>query len=786
MNSIFKLLLLVLITPSIACQSNQQTRVMLPGAKYYDVTDPASWGGDPAIAATADDDSDDDAIAINAAIAKAQELLSQESNEWNFQQIIYVPAGRYHLRTPIIVPKIIEVTRHRSRPTLNSMAIWLQGSGCKESTFEVVKNGDVWGTPTKPTSVVQFAEYSLDGYISHGNHNFQLFASDFAIEIPDNLPYTVGISWGGANHGGVNNVNIRAGKNSGYTGLALTEYNNGPGLIRNMFIEGFNTGVEIHDGWGETYGLQNITCRNQCEGGTAFFIADKQITIEGLYSEQSSSTVLPIHLSDDKAGVNSSAGGFPHLILVGGKVSCSEPSSQPVVKIDCGHSYIRDLECIGYAKKGVVDHGVAREITSEYVSIHGKTAEQRDNVAVSYNAPAESLRLPIKKAPKWDKKALFSLFDRGDYTTVDHTMLKDGALNVATSWVIVDPRKEDDDTQLLQAALNSGAKYVGLLNHEPLLLSAPIVVNGKGSPKKVELIFGHMTDIDVAESFYNRPDVDTPSTNTLFTLETGESETLFIDGIHFVDGSKMVDSYFADFTLFYNNAKQCVVFEDVRSKFANKSYLNGEQAYGEDVFFTNVEFAYNGVFCDVLVDVVNQNVWGRQFNIEGPITSLGEHIYQGKECSFYSEHPRLRNRGGNVWVILSKLGEHHGVFTQVEDGGKSEHLGVFFNICCKASWIHRVNAPNGVVIGKGSELSLVGQERLRAISKTDPASSPIPHQNRFVEVINTDGEVKAIKGTELPTYLKIEGIDPFAATDYTDYKVHNLFRVCGVLRVAAK
>ena len=48
---------------------------IMPGTKIWDITDPASWGGDPALAATPDNPADDDAPAINAAMAAVSILF---------------------------------------------------------------------------------------------------------------------------------------------------------------------------------------------------------------------------------------------------------------------------------------------------------------------------------------------------------------------------------------------------------------------------------------------------------------------------------------------------------------------------------------------------------------------------------------------------------------------------------------------------------------------------------------------------------------------------------------
>jgi len=98
-----------------------------------------------------------------------------------------------------------------------------------------------------------------------------------------------------------------------------------------------------------------------------------------------------------------------------------------------------------------------------------------------------------------------------------------------TAWVIVDPSKAKEDTLLLQAAFNSGAKYVGLLNNESFYISNNIVVNrNKG---KVELIYGYRSEIMGDKNLRLRENMEIPNNKCLFTIETGSAKSLIIKGI---------------------------------------------------------------------------------------------------------------------------------------------------------------------------------------------------------------------------------------------------------------
>ena len=282
-------------------QPNATRNKLLPGAKIYDVTKPESWGG--TIKATPNDATDDDAIAINQAIQKAVDFVSQNmtnraraNNKEVYQQVILIPEGDYHLASAIILPTLtLEYEGEKYDKKEN--AIWIYGRGIDLTRF-ILKNASeigVFGLPDAPKPLIQYAQYNY-GQEASGNLNFQLWATDYSIIIPNDQPNAIGISYGCANMGAVRNLYIKAEGNAGHTGFALVQYNNGPGWVEHVTIEGFDTGIEISDGFGETYSFNDIKLLNQNPGGKGICVSDKLIAIEGLTSEQDEPDVLPVFL----------------------------------------------------------------------------------------------------------------------------------------------------------------------------------------------------------------------------------------------------------------------------------------------------------------------------------------------------------------------------------------------------------------------------------------------------------------------------------------------------------
>ena len=121
------------------------------------------------------------------------------------------------------------------------------------------------------------------------------------------------------------------------------------------------------------------------------------------------------------------------------------------------------------------------------------------------------------------------------------------------------------------------------------------------------------------------------------------------------------------------------------------------------------------------------------------------------------------------------MGEYNGVFVETGDGGKTELLSAFLNEALDATQFPPT--PSSGLPGRPRRrhaCSFVGQERPRGRGK-------VPHANMFARVETTRG-LQVVKGTDLPTYLTYEGMDPFRDTDPQRYFEENTFRVMGLFR----
>ena len=737
--------------------------MILPGSKIYDVTRPEQWGGDVP-PATPDDPTDDDSIAINAALQAAAKEIERIrpaiEADWEgdehavYQQLIFVPQGTYDLAAPIVFPRTEAYPRERWDS--KERFLWLQGAGRGRTTFRLKPAAkiDVLGINGRPQPVVEVVPY--DPLTYQGNDNYLLWVTDCTIEIPSDQPHAVGMSFGTANMGGVRRVAVRAQPGGGAVGLALVQRNNGPGLVENFIVEGFDRGIEIVDPWGEGFALADITLRNQNPGGVALSVADKQIGIENLVIEQNEPDVTPILLHDDDHP-NFKHGGAPHLTLVDASIRSTVPARVPAIRIECGHSYLRNVETKGYGAAVVHDHGRQRSFPGgeigEYVSVHGNTDDEAANVVVdTIDGPATSLHLPLRQASSVPEHAAEALAD-GDFTVLSQLNVDRGETDTETAWVIVDPTRADDDTDLFQAALDSGSRYVGVLNHQPVTISRTLVINGDEGGK-VELIFGAMTEFENVGA------------DVLFRIHSGTAPRLLIEGFRIAARDRMD----AEYLVFENGSDREVSFRDLMID-ASRIYRNRESAVGSKVFFNNVCFVAYGRHAGSMLVFDRQQVWARQFDVERLTTNTSV--------------PLIVNRGGTLRVMSQKYGEHHGVFVRTEEGGQTELLSAFLNVARTSDHSPASPVPHVVVSGATSEFSIVGQERVRArFDEKGRATNPLPHRGEFA-VWEKNGQRVVIAGTSLPTYLRFDDADPMTDDTPGNYEERNRYRVAGLLRVGA-
>ncbi|MGB0792371.1 MAG: glycosyl hydrolase family 28-related protein [Opitutales bacterium] len=761
---------------SAASSLNWDAHSLLPGALVFDVTD-ARFGAVP-------DDGKDDTKAIQAAIAAAAALEQSKKGRYYKQQVIYLPEGTYDISDTLACVMNNGNPAHKGRFEIPGSEgfQWIWGDGVGKTILRLRSAEEIgtFGSAEAPKPVLQTSRYSYDRKQS-GNSKFQLWVTDLSIVVPDDQPHAVGLSYGVANMGAVKRVHIQAEGNGGHTGLALVQNNNGPGMIADVRVDGFNTGIEINDPSGKNFYLKRIELVNQNADGVGLAVSDKVIAIENLVVRQRYAAVTSVLLRNTKSE-QSSTGGMAHLTLLNPQFhhAAGVKSAAMAIRIEQGHLYMRGADFKGYGDKPIDDHGRLRPATSgELVLVHGHTKEEKSNVVVAIDgAPARSLHLPLKSTPEIPARA-WERLKAEDYTTVSQKDIKGGHLSVSTDWVIVKPSGADD-TQLLQAALDSGARYIGLLNGTDFVVKDTLHVNRSGTLGNVELIYGHMSNVLLAGSITRSPPYMQLNNYVGLHLHSGRHEQLFIHGLQLLTRSPESSNWRAeDFQVIQNDAACTVTLVDIRAKAGPRAYRNGAAAEGQEVFFDNCEFAYFKAFPQELMVFKKQSIWGRNLNVEMPILDQEFKLpgLNGETHRFLSASrvPRMVNDGGQVFTIGQKLGEHGGTFMQTRGGGQTELLSAFFNQ--KASRYLEPDTKASIlrVEGANSACSLVGVERTR--------NHTYPHKNGFARLRMEGAAERLLPCTLFPTMEKYAGYDPFEDNDAQRYLKKATHRVFGLFRL---
>ncbi|MGL5096347.1 MAG: glycosyl hydrolase family 28-related protein, partial [Planctomycetia bacterium] len=161
---------------------------------------------------------------------------------------LYIPPGVYLLSDCVQCSRFFAV----------------QGAGKGETILRLAPKSPNFQDAKNPIPVVR-ASSSLgplrrDGGVT--GSSIGLYIADLTIDVGADNPGAKGIEYHSNNHGSLTEVAIRAGEHSGAVGLDLTHKTNGPALIKNVSIDGFDVGVAcMFAEYSLTF--EHLTLRNQ-------------------------------------------------------------------------------------------------------------------------------------------------------------------------------------------------------------------------------------------------------------------------------------------------------------------------------------------------------------------------------------------------------------------------------------------------------------------------------------------------------------------------------------------
>ena len=267
-------------------------------------------------------------------------------------------------------------------------------------------------------------------------------------------------------------------------------------------------------------------------------------------------------------------------------------------------TYLRNVNFSGWgtAYRENVYGNVFGQLPNGLVTEHYNNAPIRacDNVVASLNLPSR----PTPRIPYADTATWVSIEEFG--AVLDNGFGADtpgGAFK--------------DDSQAFRDALNSGASTIVIPQPRAPFPQRYMIYGTFVIPPTVKRIIGTK---GLLSGVYE------------FEVASGTTDPLVIEDFVTLSG------------LFHNSERDLVLLHSVIKNYRSLPAGGSGDVYLEDVVGGPWEFNY-------------QDVWARQFNIEGP----------GFNCI---------NRGGTVWALGVKT-EQKGEIFRVEDGGRTEVLGAF-------------------------------------------------------------------------------------------------------------
>jgi Pectate lyase superfamily protein len=305
--------------------------------------------------------------------------------------------------------------------------------------IKLIDNAPGFDNPENPMGVIITASESpfADG---GNNQGFNNTIRNMTIDTGRGNPGAVGIDYVVSNQGSIKDVTIVSGDGQGYAGIRMERSYPGPGLIKNVEIQGFDYGIRwtVMD---YSMTLEHITLKKQ--NRAALFNSHGQAHIYDL----TSINTVPVLESLNQGG----GGGFNMII----KGNFSGGSSTNAAIVSAGELLVRDLTIDGYGKaiddlssaKNAVPMSGNPTMVSEYVN---------PTVKSLFPSPQNALRLPIEETPEYTDD------DPSNWANIlDYGATRDG---------------KTDCTKAIQQALNSGKATIWLPGKASYVVSNTLTI----------------------------------------------------------------------------------------------------------------------------------------------------------------------------------------------------------------------------------------------------------------------------------------------------------------------
>ncbi len=315
---------------------------------------------------------------------------------------LYFPDGTYLVsRTLFVGGDKYSTELIRSKPHSSDRFMLFQGQSEKGTVLRLKDNLPDFQDPENPKNLLSLYDGQGTGDVMHS------YVRNMTFDVGSGNPGASALRFLSNNTGAIYNVTCRSSDKdgAGSIGLDLRQGQQGPELIRDVTIEGFDRGIEMNDTFAVVF--ENITLRDQREIGVN--MPNGRVTIRNLTSK-------------NKVPVIRTAPN-DHFTLIGGNFTGGSPEATAIISRG-NRIFLRDIKQSGY--------GAILEF--EGMKNPAKSINEWTPGAVSlFHDNPSSLRLPVEEVPviPWE--------------------------NDLSKWIVLDD-SADDDTASIQAQIDEGVK----------------------------------------------------------------------------------------------------------------------------------------------------------------------------------------------------------------------------------------------------------------------------------------------------------------------------------------
>ncbi len=296
--------------------------------------------------------------------------------------ILYIPNGTY----------LLSGTLYSKDASGWLSGLYLQGQS-QAATILKLKPGIFTNTST-PQAVIETGSEGSSSSTGTGEAAFRHYIRNLTVDTGTGNTGAIGIDYLVNNRGGIYNVTVQSDDYSGITGIRMDRSYPGPGILKNVTVTGFNTGISMlsQDEYGMT--LENINLSHQNTDGIN--ITENLASINGL----TSNNTVPVLITTNSAA---------HVTLLNGTFTGGASANTAIS--GPGALYCRNITSSGYGTiVGTYTGGASPVVISEYES----TAAYKEFTG---NIPG-SICLPVEPTPDFNSTTLSQWVNGATYSTV--------------------------------------------------------------------------------------------------------------------------------------------------------------------------------------------------------------------------------------------------------------------------------------------------------------------------------------------------------------------------------